>query len=85
MFVRMFRSIATPAPKLGGLLPRKPIVIPKKCDLAQLAALLNSGGRVTILCGSRCAGAHDELLALGEKLQAPMVHALRRVTAGFRC
>jgi pyruvate dehydrogenase (quinone) len=81
----MFRSIATPAAKLGDLLPRKPIVIPKKCDLAQLAALLNNGGCVTILCESGCAGAHDELLALGERLQAPMVHALRRVTAGFRC
>ena len=33
--------------------------------------------RVTILCGSGCAGAHDELLALGERLKAPMVHALR--------
>ena len=33
--------------------------------------------RVTILCGSGCQGAHDELLALGERLKAPMVHALR--------
>jgi len=32
---------------------------------------------VTILCGSGCQGAHDELLALGERLIAPMVHALR--------
>ena len=32
---------------------------------------------MTILCGSGCAGAHDELLALGERLKAPMVHALR--------
>ena len=34
-------------------------------------------GRVTILCGSGCAGAHNELLTLGERLKAPMVHALR--------
>ena len=33
--------------------------------------------RVTILCGSGCQGAHAELLALGERLKAPMVHALR--------
>ena len=32
---------------------------------------------MTILCGSGCAGAHDELLALGDRLQAPMVHAMR--------
>jgi pyruvate dehydrogenase (quinone) len=66
-----------PAPKIGGLLPPQPIVMPEKLELDRLAALLNSGGRVTILCGSGCAGAHAELLALGERLKAPMVHALR--------
>ena len=50
---------------------------PAKQDLERLAALLNGEARVTILCGSGCAGAHDELLALGERLKAPMVHALR--------
>jgi pyruvate dehydrogenase (quinone) len=52
-------------------------VVPDKSDLDRLAALLNGDGRVSMLCGSGCAGAHDELLALGERLQAPMVHALR--------
>jgi pyruvate dehydrogenase (quinone) len=66
-----------PLPKVGGLLPPRPVVIPEKRDLDQLATLLNRGGRVTILCGSGCAGAHDELLALGERLKAPMVHALK--------
>src|SRR5262249_7013242 len=33
--------------------------------------------RITILCGSGCQGAHDELLSLGERLKAPMVHAYR--------
>ena len=33
--------------------------------------------RVTLLCGSGCAGAHNELLALGERLKAPMVHTMR--------
>jgi pyruvate dehydrogenase (quinone) len=64
-------------PKTGGLLPPQPIVLPEKQDLDRLAALLNGGRRVTILCGSGCAGAHSELLALGERLKAPMVHALR--------
>ena len=49
----------------------------RKQDLERLAALLNGEARVTILCGSGCEGAHDELLALGERLKAPMVHALR--------
>jgi pyruvate dehydrogenase (quinone) len=61
----------------GGLLPPAPIVTPSKEDLDRLAALLNADGDVTILCGSGCAGAHNELLELGERLKAPMVHAMR--------
>jgi len=52
-------------------------VTPTRVALDDLAALLNGKGRITILCGSGCAGAHDQLLALGEKLKAPMVHALK--------
>ena len=66
-----------PPPKVASLLPPRPIVIPNKRELDGLAAVLNGEGQVTILCGSGCAGAHDELLALGERLKAPMVHALR--------
>ena len=69
-------SEAPPA-KLDGLLPAAPVVTPARDDLERLAALLNGDSRVTILCGSGCRGAHDELLALGERLQAPIVHALR--------
>jgi pyruvate dehydrogenase (quinone) len=39
--------------------------------------MLNGKSRVTILCGSGCAGAHDELVKLGDRLKAPMVHAMR--------
>jgi pyruvate dehydrogenase (quinone) len=70
-------AIDAPAPKVAGLLPPAPMVTPAGPDLDRLAALLNGDGRVTILCGSGCQGAHDELLALGERLKAPMVHALR--------
>jgi pyruvate dehydrogenase (quinone) len=70
-------AAAAPAAKLDGLLQSAPVVTPAPDDLDRLAALLNEAGRITILCGSGCAGAHDELLALGERLQAPMVHALR--------
>ncbi len=66
-----------PARKIQPLLPRAPLVIPANRELHGLAALLNGEGRITILCGSGCQGAHDELLALGARLKAPMVHALR--------
>jgi pyruvate dehydrogenase (quinone) len=66
-----------PLAKEGGLLPGRPMVVPERYDLDRLAALLNGGGRVTLLCGSGCAGAHSELLSLAERLKAPVVHALR--------
>src|SRR5476649_780876 len=66
-----------PATKIAGLLPPAPVVAPARRDLERLAAMLNGDSRVTILCGSGCQGAHTELLALGERLKAPMVHALR--------
>ena len=66
-----------PPPKLAALLPPQPVMVPSASDLDRLAAMLNGDGRVTLLCGSGCAGAHDELMALGERLKAPMVHAMR--------
>ncbi|WP_409422617.1 ubiquinone-dependent pyruvate dehydrogenase [Pseudaeromonas sp. ZJS20] len=58
-------------------LPRPAYYLPQEADLDQLAAQLNDGGKVTLLCGAGCAGAHDEVVALAERLQAPVVHALR--------
>src|SRR5438477_9910559 len=75
--VALQNAADAPAPKVEGLLPSAPVVTPEGRDLERLAALLNGEKRVTILCGSGCAGAHDALLALGERLKAPMVHALR--------
>lgn len=66
-----------PPAQAASLLPAIPNVMPAREDLERLAALLNGEGRVTLLCGSGCQGAHAELLALGERLKAPMVHALR--------
>jgi len=66
-----------PAPKAAGLLPPRAVVAPAPADLDRLAALLNGKGRVTVLCGSGCQSAHDQLLALGDRLKAPMVHSLR--------
>jgi pyruvate dehydrogenase (quinone) len=66
-----------PPPSRSALLPSRPVVTPANRDLVQLAALLNRHRRVTLLCGSGCAGAHDALLELGEILKAPMVHAMR--------
>jgi pyruvate dehydrogenase (quinone) len=55
----------------------RPEVTPGQDDLNRLAAELNKAGKVTILAGAGCAGAHDELVTLAGKLQAPIVHAMR--------
>ncbi len=57
--------------------PVKPLTRPLDRDLDRLAELLNESDRITLLCGAGCADAHDELVKLGERLKAPMVHALR--------
>jgi pyruvate dehydrogenase (quinone) len=43
----------------------------------RFAALLDQSQAVTILAGSGCAGHHDALIELAERLKAPIVHALR--------
>ena len=70
-------AVNAPLPQIASLLPRAPVSLPAKQDLDHLAAMLNGDGRVTLMCGSGCAGAHDEVVALAERLKAPVVHALR--------
>jgi pyruvate dehydrogenase (quinone) len=53
------------------------VVRPDEVSLAAAARVLNAAGRVTILAGAGCAGAHDQLISLAEALQAPVVHAFR--------
>lgn len=58
-------------------LPMPPQIIPPAADIDRLAALLNTDKQVTILAGSGCAGHHDAVVALAQRLRAPVVHALR--------
>lgn len=60
----------------AGLLPKAPLVRPAENELTVLAGLLNGARRVTLFCGRGCAGAHDSLMRLADKLKSPMVHAL---------
>lgn len=52
-------------------------VVPIETELHAAADVLNGAKKVTILAGAGVAGAHDEVIALAEALQAPIVHALR--------
>ena len=54
-----------------------PRTLPAEQDLLRLTEILESSEKVTLLCGSGCAGAHDQVVALADTLGAPVVHALR--------
>jgi len=54
-----------------------PVVTPADTDLQRIVDLLDKSKAVTILAGAGCADAHDQVVALAEKLNAPVVHALR--------
>jgi pyruvate dehydrogenase (quinone) len=54
-----------------------PLVRPADADLARLADLVNGAKKVAFFCGIGCAGAHAEVVALAEKLQAPVGYSFR--------
>ncbi|PMV19046.1 MULTISPECIES: ubiquinone-dependent pyruvate dehydrogenase [unclassified Pseudomonas] len=54
-----------------------PRTLPAEQDLQRLTDILENSRKVTLLCGSGCAGAHDQVVALADALGAPVVHALR--------
>ncbi|PPF44455.1 ubiquinone-dependent pyruvate dehydrogenase [Pseudoclavibacter sp. AY1F1] len=63
--------------KSAPILPAKTVVRPADGELARAASILNLAKKVTILGGAGTQGAHAQLLAAAEALQAPIVHALR--------
>ncbi|ULA70067.1 MAG: hypothetical protein LZF62_480266 [Nitrospira sp.] len=54
-----------------------PMVRPSDDEIGRLTDLLNEADKITILAGAGCAGAHDQLMELAGKLQAPIVHTMR--------
>ncbi|WP_182085682.1 ubiquinone-dependent pyruvate dehydrogenase [Aureimonas sp. ME7] len=63
------------APAFAPPIPARKL--PDEAALAQAAAILNLSERVTILAGAGTAGAHDAVVALADRLAAPVVHAYR--------
>jgi pyruvate dehydrogenase (quinone) len=54
-----------------------PVITPSAEDLVKLAALLNKHQKITIFCGIGAADAHDEVVALSQKLNAPVGYSFR--------
>jgi thiamine pyrophosphate-dependent acetolactate synthase large subunit-like protein len=54
-----------------------PITRPSDADLDRIAEVLNGGKRIAIYGGSGCQGAHDQVVALANRLKAPVAHTSR--------
>lgn len=50
---------------------------PSDAELQRIAEALDKGGRIAIYGGSGCQHAHDQVVALADKLQAPVAHTSR--------
>jgi len=71
-------ALANVSPQqMGWHAPVAPLVVPPDPALDALAQVINDAGKVAILGGYGCQGYHDEVVALAERLKAPVVHALR--------
>lgn len=54
-----------------------PVVRPNEAELARMAAALNSGKKIAIYGGSGCEHAHDQVIALADRLKAPIARTSR--------
>jgi pyruvate dehydrogenase (quinone) len=54
-----------------------PIICPSDEDLGKLAALLNQHKKITLFCGIGAADAHDEVVALSQRVNAPVGYSFR--------
>jgi pyruvate dehydrogenase (quinone) len=54
-----------------------PLIRPNDEDLQKLAALINQHKKITIFCGIGAGDAHDEVVELSQKVNAPMGYSFR--------
>ena len=60
-----------------SLVGKRPSIRPSDKDLARLADLINSSKKVALFGGIGCENAHDEVVALAEKVKSPVAHSYR--------
>jgi pyruvate dehydrogenase (quinone) len=70
------RECSAPALSLG-IEHSDSYLLPSENEVRAAVDILNDARKVTILGGAGCEGAHAELIAIAERLKAPIVHALR--------
>ncbi|WP_310992010.1 thiamine pyrophosphate-dependent enzyme [Aequorivita marina] len=53
------------------------VLVPSDEDVDKIAKAINDADKITILAGAGCYDSREEVLALSEKIKAPIVHTLR--------
>ena len=76
MPVDISKATAPTSPRSPCTRPQ-PLLRPSDAELDRIAWILNEGKNIAIYGGSGCQGAHDEIVALAEKLKAPVAHTSR--------
>ncbi len=60
-----------------GAFPGAAVMRPSDADLRILADMVNGSKKTTIFCGIGCRNAHDEVIALADKIKAPVGYSFR--------
>jgi pyruvate dehydrogenase (quinone) len=55
----------------------RPVIRPSDAELDKIARTINEGGNITIYGGAGCREAHDQVVALAERLKAPVARTSR--------
>lgn len=74
--VDLSKESAVDEPYFSIHLPQ-PQTRPSETELNRIAEIINDGKKVAIYAGSGCEGAHGHLVALAERIKAPIAHTSR--------
>ena len=55
----------------------RPTIRPSDAEIDEIAQTLNAGNKIAIYAGSGCEGALDEIVAVADRLKAPIAHTSR--------
>jgi pyruvate dehydrogenase (quinone) len=61
---------------LATLKPR-PEIVASEAEIAEIARRVDDAGSVVIMCGAGCHSAAEELRALSDRLNAPLIHSVK--------
>ena len=54
-----------------------PEIVPTEAAIVEAAELIAASERIVIMCGAGCRGAASELIAIADRLKAPLIHSVK--------